>query len=367
MEIPFAPRRASRRALVWTGVSIGVLAVVAVIGLAVRNAQGTGVKNAKKKAKDEASAAPVELSKAGRGQISTYLETTTVLEPRNSATLVARRPGQVVAILAEEGQRVQRGQILARLDDTEARIGLAKAEAALEEASREAERGTSLHDRGLMSERELDDLMLKQRIAQQILEQARYDLTQTRVSAPFAGSVTARRVNLGESVTPGRECFELVDLNPLLARIYFPEREQARVRVGQEATLELDARPGASFPARVTIVNPIVDRSNGTFKVTLEVTDAQGTLRPGSFARVRLKSGSFEGAILLPRKAIITEDGEGYVFIARGDSVNRVQVTVGAVSGDTAQILAGVAAGDRVVTVGQGGLKQGARIKPVSF
>jgi RND family efflux transporter MFP subunit len=174
-------------------------------------------------------------------------------------------------------------------------------------------------------------------------------------------------IQLGETVMPGRECFRLVDVNPMLAQVYFPERELPRVRVGQSATLEVDAHPGREFPARVTLVNPVVDRSNGTFKVTLEVRDAEGLMRPGSFARLRLRTGVFEDALLLPRRAALNEDGEDFVFVARGDTVSRVPVRLGAISGDTAQILAGLTPGDSVVSVGQGGLKQGSRIKPVHF
>jgi membrane fusion protein (multidrug efflux system) len=115
----------------------------------------------------------------------------------------------------------------------------------------------------------------------------------------------------------------------------------------------------------VALVNPVVDRANGTVKVTIEVRDPRRELRPGNFAKVQLRTGSFDDAIVLPRRAMLLEDGENYVFVAQGDSVIKRVVTLGAVAGDTAQILAGLAVGDRVVTVGQGGLKQGAHIKPV--
>jgi membrane fusion protein (multidrug efflux system) len=363
MEFAPAPRR--RRRWLWPAVGLFVVAVVAGGLLVARNGQANGDK--KKDKKDQVPAAPVELSTVGKGSISTFLETTTVLEAVNSATLVARRQGQVVALHAEEGQSVARGQVLARLDDTEARIALSRARLALEQAERDAKRGTALHERGVSAQVTLDELTFKHRTAREAVAQAEYDLSQTRIVAPFAGKVVGRFIQLGETVTPGKDCFRVDDFDPLLARVYFPEREQGRVRVGQEATLFLDAHPGREFPARVTIVNPSVDRGNGTFKVTLEVADRSGDLRPGSFARVRLEAASYADVVLLPRKAVVTEDGDSYVFVAQGDSVNRIAVEVGAISGDTAQILAGLAPGTKVVTVGQGGLKQGARIKPVAF
>ncbi len=361
-----APRRRSRRLLLFSIIGVAVVAVVVGGLLIARNGQAN---NGKKKAKKDEAAppSPVELTVVGKGAITTYLETTTVLEAVHSAVLVARRQGQVVALLADEGTPVAQGQVLARLEDTEAKIAYERTKAAYDQAERDAERGKALLERGVSSSQSMDDLTLKLRTAKTNFAQAEYDLAQTRIVAPFSGKVVSRMINLGETVTPGRDCFRVDDFDPLLARVYFPERDQNRVRVGQTAELSLDAQPGQTFAAKVTIVNPTVDRTNGTFKVTLEVKDKDGRLRPGSFARVRLTSGSFADAIVLPKKALVTEDGDSYVFKAQGDSVNRVAVNVGAISGDTAQILGGLTAGEKVVTVGQGGLKQGSRIKAVAF
>jgi membrane fusion protein (multidrug efflux system) len=360
---------------VWLGLGAAVLAAGLVALSVARNADGKGAKTAtsgsgggKKSApKESTPAAPVELSEVRRGGIDTWLETTATLEARNSALLVARRQGQVLKLLAEEGQWVQRGAVLAQLDDTEARLAAERAELALDVATREQERATRMQSEGYLSAKEWDDIELRVRDAKLELDQARYSLSQTRITAPFSGRVTERTVNLGETVSPGQSCFRLLDFDPVLVRLYFPERELDRVRIGQSAALTLDAQPGRTFSARVALVNPIVDHSNGTFKVTLEAPNPGGLLRPGSFARVRLKTGSFADALLLPRRGVLTEDGEQFVFVARGDTVARTRVAVGAVEGDQAQILAGLAAGDRVVTVGQGGLKPGARIKVTTF
>jgi membrane fusion protein (multidrug efflux system) len=361
MEAGMATRR-SRRLWLWSG--LGVLVVVGVIAgvLIVRNARGNG-----KKKDDKAgpSAAPVEISVVARGPISTWLQTTTTLEAQNAAVLVARGQGEVVALEAEEGQWVEKGAVLARLQDTDARLALERAEVAAQMARRDADRGRQLGERGFLSTKDLDDLDLKLRSADVELAQRRHDLEEMRVVAPFSGRVTDRMIQLGETVMPGRECFRLVDVDPMLARVYFPERELSRVRVGQTAQLEVDAHPGREIPARITLVNPVVDRSNGTFKVTLEVRDRDGLLRPGSFARVRIRTGEFGDALLIPRRATVNEDGEDFVFVARGDTVARVPIRVGAISGDTSQILAGLSPGDSIVTVGQGGLKQGSRVKPV--
>src|SRR5262249_53584442 len=157
--------------------------------------------------------------------------------------------------------------VLAQLDDTEARLAVESADVAFKGVQREAERGRQLRQQGFMSEKDIDDLELKLRTAKVALDQAQYNLTQTRLVAPFSGRVTARMINLGETVTAGRECFRLEDFDPLLARLYFPERELSRLQIGQPAKLTLDALPGREFEARVSLVNPVVDRTNGTVKV----------------------------------------------------------------------------------------------------
>jgi len=350
-----------RNTMFWTSVAVVVIGVGIGTMLLTRSARSNG----KKKPDAAPPAAPVELALVQHGSITTFLETTATLEARSSATLVAAAAGQLREVRAEEGDWVRKGDLLARIDDTAARLAVERAEVAAHLAEREADRGRQLRERGFLSDKEADDLEWRRRSAAVALHEAQYALTQTRLAAPFPGRVTARMVNLGETVTPGRECFRVEEFNPLLARLYFPERELARVRAGQGARLTLDALPGQAFEARVSLVNPVVDRANGTFKVTLEVRDPRSLLRPGNFARVQLRTGGYADALVVPQRAMVSEDGESFVFVARGDTVVRVPVRVGAVSGDTAQVLAGLAAGDRVVTVGQGGLKQGARIKPV--
>ena len=374
-----------RKLWLFSGVGAFLVVVAVVVGFAVQNAQGNGnddgteteehAENGEngKKDKDgedeenQAPAAPVELYEVSRGHISTFLQTTATLEARNSATLVAQKQGQVVQLLVEEGEWVQKGAVLAQLDDAEASVALERAKVNLEVAEREAKRSEQLLERDLISEKEKDDQMLAFRTAQVELEQRKFEYSQTRLTAPFSGRISERMINLGETVTTGKECFRIVDFNPLRARLYFPERELSRVAVGQSATLRVDTHPGTAFDGTVSLVNPVVDQNNGTFKVTLEIPNSSGNLRPGTFARVQLKTGEFNDAVLMPRRGIVTEDGEEFVYVAQEDTVAKVPVTVGAIDGETAQILIGLEEGDKVVTIGQGGLKDGAKIKSVSF
>jgi RND family efflux transporter MFP subunit len=145
---------------------------------------------------------------------------------------------------------VEKGAVLARLEDEAARLAVERAEVEAEMTKRELDRGQQLKAQGYMSDQEIEATELKKRSAQVALAQARHDLEQTRIVAPFAGRVSERLIQLGETVTAGKECFRVVDMTPLLARIYFPERELGRVRVGQPATVTIDSRPDARSKQR---------------------------------------------------------------------------------------------------------------------
>jgi membrane fusion protein (multidrug efflux system) len=354
-EVRHGARSAPRRRR-WLWPVIGI-AIVAVVAGASSWPQQPGERQQKK---DKRTRFPPPRSsyRPWARSTSTFLETTTVPGGQQRH---ARRPppGSVIALLADEGQSVAKGQTLARLDDTEARIALSRAKLALEQAERDATRGQALLERGVQAQVTMDELTFKLRTAKESVAQAEYDLAQTRIVAPFGGKVVGASSS-GETVTPGKDCFRVDDFDPCSPRL--PDRDR---RVVGRAALGLTPTDRSSPPG--PIVNPMIDRSNGTFKVTLEVSDPSAVLRPGSFARVRLESASYADVVVLPRKAVVTEDGDSYVFVASGDSVNRVAVQLGAIAGDTAQILTGLEPGAKVVTVGQGGLKQGARIKPVAF
>src|SRR5206468_6076434 len=132
----------------------------------------------------------------------------------HAAVRGAQRPGQVVALPAREGTAVARGDVLARLDGRDAALAVQRAMLAADVAGREVERGKQLHEQGYLSLKELDDLEVRRRNAWVELEQARLDLSRTRITAPFSGRVVDRMVNLGETVVAAKECFRVEDFNP---------------------------------------------------------------------------------------------------------------------------------------------------------
>jgi len=187
------------------------------------------------------------------------------------------------------------------------------------------------------------------------------------VRSPFDGVVTQRFIGLGQPVAPGAPLFRVADFNPLLVRVFMPERVVQKISVDQRVRIEADAKPDIEYSGRVARIAPVVDRRTGTIKVTLELDkNDEGTLMPGSFVRVFIETDRHAEALVVPGRAVVEEGGESFVYRAESDSVRRVRVEAGYVHGDLTEILTGLEEGERVVTAGQGSLKDGTKVRIIN-
>ncbi len=312
-----------------------------------------------------AAAVPVEVAKVERRSISSYIETNGILEAENEVDLVARITAPVVDLKVEEGMQVDKGQILARLDDSELRAQVEISRATLQEAEQVFGRAESLKENQLISPEEYDQVVTRLDTARAQSESDRIQLGYTEIRAPFAGLVVTRHIHYAEQVNAGMPLFRISDFNPLLCPIQIPERDIPKVEVGQPAYLTLEAWPGERFPAKVLRVRPVVDSATGTVRVTLEV-ETRGRLRPGMFARAFVQTETRSGAMVVPRSALSLESIGDTVYVAEGDTASRREVQLGFKEGDFVEVLSGVSEGEEIVVVGQDGLSDGTPIQILS-
>jgi len=307
-------------------------------------------------------AVPVEVAVVERREISSYIETNGTLEAENEVDLVARVTAPIVDLRVEEGMRVDKGQILARLDDRELRVRSEISRATLDEAEQAFERAVSLRDNQLISPEEYDQVVTRRETASAQYESDRIQLGYTEIKAPFAGLIVTRYIHYAEQVNPGMPLFRISDFSPLLCPIQVPERDLPRVQVGQRAYLTLEGWPEERFSARVLRVRPVVDAATGTVRITLEV-ETRGRLRPGMFARVYLQTETRSDTLVVPKAALSLESIGDTVYVAEGDTASRRDVQLGFKEGSFVEILSGVAEGESVVVVGQDGLSEGTPIQ----
>lgn len=321
----------------------------------------------KKDGKDEATetAVPVEVVKVSRRAMSASYGATTSLEAAREAQVVSLTSGVLLTLLTEEGDTVQAGQVLARLDPDRKGLALAQAQAQLKKLESEYSRSKELYAKQLVSADAHEKIRSDLDVQRAAVDITKLELSYTTITAPISGVVAQRMVKVGNLIQPNAPMFKIVDTSRLEAVLNVPEREMDTLRAGLPVAMQVDALPGRSFTGKVGRVSPVVDAGSGTFRVTA-IFEGIGQLKPGMFGRVDIVFDSRANTLTIPRDALLEGDGETSVFAVRDGKAVRVPVQVGFVTGAFVEIRAGLSEGDGVVTVGKVTLRDGATVEVVN-
>jgi membrane fusion protein (multidrug efflux system) len=344
-------------------VALSLVAVLAsygcTVGCSVGNSDAktfdTGAKDDKRKEE----AVPVEVAALERGEIEALLRLSSNLEAEGEVQVFAEAPRRVNRLLVEEGSPVRQGDLLVQLQDDEQRSAVAKAEIELKESERDYERAQELFEQKLVTEETFTEAGYTVERNRLALEDARRELGYTQVRAPISGIVTERLVNLGDHVTVNQPLFRIVDFDSIIARIYVPEKDMERLAVGQPARLRADALGGKVFTGAIDRISPVVDPATGTVKVTV-ATPRQEGLRPGMYVDVELVTAVHDAALLVPKRALVYDNDQVFVFRLKDDAdrrVERLRLTPLLENADFIEPSGGLEPGDEVVVAGQSGLK----------
>jgi membrane fusion protein (multidrug efflux system) len=313
--------------------------------------------------KNKEEAIPVEIAELELGGIESVLRFSSNLEAEEQVGVFSQAKRLVNDLLIEEGDRVRRDQVLLRLQDDEQRSALAKAKSQLERAQREFERQKRLFAQDLISEQVYNDANYELEQLQIANEDAERELSYTEVRAPIAGTVTARMVNLGDQVQIGQHLFDIVDFESIVALVYVPEKHLNELRPGLVARLSAQITGGRDYEGIVERISPIVDPKSGTVKVTIEIGGQPG-LRPGMYVDVSLVTATREDAVLVPKRALVYDNDQVFVYRVNGESrAERVFIETALTDKFYIEPREGLVEGDRVVVAGQAGLKDGALVK----
>lgn len=352
---------------------LGALLLGAAVALA-----GCGKANGEngKDGKDEVPAVPVEVATTQRAEMAALYTGTAPIEADRRALVMPKVTGEIRAVLADEGQRVKAGQVLARLDGDQLRLEVALNEATMRKLERDYNRNLELQQKGLVSATAIDNLKYELEAAKASWELARLQLSYTEIRSPIAGTVTQRLdlVKVGNTVTPvggviesaDSSLFVVEDLDTLMLRVNVPERELSKLSVGQPAELAFDAVPGRVFRGEIALISPSIDPATATFAVRIRVTETEGLLRPGMFARVAIVYERKPDALQIPRTALLDTDGQPKVFVVKDGKAAERTVKLGLSNGGWIEVTEGLTDGEQVVVVGQGAVKPGAAVRVVN-
>jgi membrane fusion protein (multidrug efflux system) len=352
---------------------LGALSLVAVLcswgctaGCSVGNSDAKTFENGATDSEErKEEAVPVEVAALGHGEIEAVLRLSSNLEAEGEVQVFAEAPRRVTQLLVEEGTPVRKGRVLIQLQNDEQKSAVAKAEIELKESERDWDRTKELYEQKLVTEElftEAGYTVERNRLA---LADARRELGYTQVRAPISGIVTERLVNLGDHVTVNQPLFRIVDFDSIVARIYVPEKDMVRLAVGQPARLRADALGGKTFTGSIDRISPVVDPATGTIKVTV-ATPRQEGLRPGMYVEVELVTAVHEEALLVPKRALVYDNDQVFVFRMKKDEdrrVERLRVTPMLENTDFIEPAGGLEAGDELVVAGQSGLKDNGLVR----
>lgn len=283
----------------------------------------------------------------------------------------SRSAGRIIAVQADLGTRVQRGQALAILESVEVgqiRAEEREAEALLKITQENYAREQRLAEQGISSRKELLEAEAQLRRAEAALHSAEDRLEVLGAShdhgaggkftlvAPFAGVVVARDASLGEMATPADTLFIVADLSEVWIELDIFERDLARVQRGQSVAVMVTAYPDKTFPGRIVYVGDLLDPAKRTVRARVEIPNPDGALKPGMFATASIQVGGGGPPLaVVPQAALQMVEGRRVVFVP-GDAPGEfrvVPVEVGkTIDGDRVIILSGIAPGSRVVTAG---------------
>ena len=279
-----------------------------------------------------------------------------------SVELRAEAAGRIDKILFLEGQRVQAGDRLFELEcrTEEALVAQARAEEQLARAN--LERGQTLAGTRAISQQELDRLASELAVRSAILRVQEAQWADHRVDAPFAGIVGPRRVSPGQYVDAGATLGTLVDDATLKIRCGVAEGELARARPGQEARLRVNAYPDRVFPARVELINPVVDETTRTGEVRLLAANPEGLLRPGMFARVEIVVDTREDALVIPEETLVASLDAFSVFVVEEGRARLQAVQIGTRLPGQVEVRSGLAPGEEIVLSGTQKVLDGMRV-----
>jgi membrane fusion protein (multidrug efflux system) len=306
---------------------------------------------------------PVEVAAAIHDTVVDAIQATGQIEAVQSIELRPEVEGRIVGILVREGQGVAAGTGLFKVDDTELKAQVARAEADRDVAQRNLERTKQLMTQNASSQADLERADATARSAQ-----ASYDLLKTRldrsiVRAPFTGLVGRRLVSIGTYVNTQTPLITLQSVNPQFAVFQVPERYAERLRIGQLVSFQVAALPGKNFSGEVVFVDPVVELPGRTILIKARVPNPERQLQAGMFIAARLATDIRPNAVVVPEDAILPLQGSTYVWVVKDGKADRRQVTLGVRTAGWVEIQAGpVDAGDSVVVGGAERLFPGANV-----
>jgi membrane fusion protein, multidrug efflux system len=310
-------------------------------------------------------AIPVEAATARAATVTEAIQAIGSLRPNEGVVIRPELDGRIARIQFAEGKPVSKGQTLISLDDAIYQAELARAKASLDLSQNNYERAQDLFGRSAGSATARDQALARQRVDQAELVLAQTRLDKMTIKAPFDGIVSLRQISVGDYVQPGQALVTLVNIDPIKVDFRVPELSLPKVRTGQKIEVSLDAYPGRTFTGTVYAISPQIDVNGRSLLLRARIPNAQGQLKPGQFARVKLIASVRRNAVLVPEEALVPLGAQHIIYRIIGGKAVQTKVRIGIRQNGQVEITRGARPGDEIVTAGQLKIHGGSAVVPI--
>ena len=329
----------------------------------------------------------VEVAKVSRGTIASHITVVGSLIGQQTVDVAPKAGGRLQSISVKLGDRVRRGQMIAKIEDRElveqvnqaeashrvAEANVRRSEADLSLALTNVDRARNLYGRQLLPKQQLDDAEARYTSAvaaldlaraqtaqsESRLKELRINLANTSVVSPTDGFVSVRHVDPGAWVSQNAPVASVVDISSLRLVANVVEKDLKSVNAGDRAIVEVDAYPGENFNGQIARVSPILDPATRTASMEIEIPNRDSKLKPGMYAKVTLEVDSRENVLLVPKIAVVDSEGQRGVYQPSDESRAQFKrVTIGLEDNEKAEILEGLREGEIIISTGAGALRR---------
>jgi membrane fusion protein (multidrug efflux system) len=309
---------------------------------------------------------PVETAEASRSGVTDEFTAVGSIEAGEMITVTSEIDGVVETLPFTEGSPLQRGAVLARLDDRELGATLARYEALMVQNRQNFERAQRLSEQGAISQSALELAEATLKVAEADVDLAKARIEKSRITAPFRGLVGARRVSPGAYVRAGDPITDLSQVDEIKVTFNAPERYLGQLARGAEVSVTAPAFPGTTLTGRIDVIEPILDPTTRNARIIARVQNPDMLFRPGMSANVAVVLSERPEALTIPSQAVFVEGDQAFVFVVNPDSsVARSPVSLGTRTASAVEVLDGLGPGSKIVTAGHQKLFPGAKVIPL--
>ncbi|HEX2869068.1 MAG TPA: efflux RND transporter periplasmic adaptor subunit [Ignavibacteriales bacterium] len=349
----------------------------------------------------------VKVAEALKGDLEKYIEANGIAKAYNELAVIGNISGYIDQLSVYEGKRVKEDDVLLILDEREMRLMLKEAESKLEEAKiqyviqkremgndnlnvngqklkNEISRIESEYKKGNIKENDYlkqkelleTELILsgaeKEKLienksglttARNSFEHAQLSLNYTRIVAPFCGAIADFNLTRGQRINAGDKLFKLLDVSRIKIDVGVLENDIPFVKLSEKAEVKFPSLPEEAFYGKVIYINPSINAETKTCRVTIEIGNNTGSVKPGMYASVKLNSHILKDRTIIPREALLVRDRKELVFIKEGEFAQWRYVETGQQNDKFVEIIKGIDPGDKVIVDGHYNLAHGSKIK----